>query len=521
MNPKVVPRLKKRHQTTLTLKIVLTSVILLSCLCTLTFVVICTSDNKFKAPKQTRYIASKTVFVDTLGPMSEFKTTNIPVKTKLNLANTGVDSLTENRIIRNDSSTPKVADLGTQRPLPESEETNYLIKKKLNLATIESDLLTEKHIIRNVSSTPKVADLGTQRPLPESEETNYLIKKKLNLATIESDLLTEKHIIRNVSSTPKVADLGTQRPLPESEETNYLIKKKLNLATIESDLLTEKHIIRNVSSTPKVADLGTQRPLPESEETNYLIKKKLNLATIESDLLTEKHIIRNVSSTPKVADLGTPKPIYPVTLEAKYILENPNLCNDVKNLSLLIYIHSAPNHFSRRQYIRNTYANASLFRPFGIIRVLFLLGTVNDLIVQEHIAEEFHKYSDTCILQGDFIDAYANLTLKGVMAYKWINDKCRNADFVLKTDDDVVINMYKLLTEYLPAFKEKSKTILCNHILKGTMPITRDKKLRWYIKDSEFRGQTHYPQYCSGFFVIITNDVIPAIYRSAHLTPFF
>ena len=288
--------------------------------------------------------------------------------------------------------------------------------------------------------------------------------------------------------------------------------------------LTIAVLVRYTSNQPvvittKSVNVARLKPMSESKKTNYLIKRNLNLANIGVDLLTEKHIIRNVSSTPKVASFGTPKPIYPVTLEAKYILENPNLCNHVKNLSVLIYIHSAPNHFSRRQFIRNTYANASFFRPFGILRVLFLLGTVNDFHVQEHIAEEFHKYSD--ILQGDFIDAYENLTLKGVTAYKWISDKCQNADVVLKADDDVVINMYKLLTEYLPAFKKKSKTILCHHLPTGTMPIIRDKKSKWYVKESEFRGQTYYPQYCSGFFVMITNDVIPAIYRSAHLTPFF
>ena len=288
--------------------------------------------------------------------------------------------------------------------------------------------------------------------------------------------------------------------------------------------LTIAVLVRYTSNQPvvittKSVNVARMTPLSASKKNNYLIKRNLNLANIGVDLLTEKHIIRNVSSTPKVASLGTPKPIYPATLEGKYILENPNLCKNVKNLSVLIYIHSAPNHFSRRQFIRNTYANASFFRPFGILRVLFLLGTVNDFHVQEHIAEEFHRYSD--ILQGDFIDSYKNLTLKGVMAYKWISDKCRNADVVLKADDDVVINMYKLLTEYLPTFKKKSKSILCNHNPTGTMFIIRDKKSKWYVKESEFRGETYYPQYCSGFFVMITNDVIPAIYRSAHFTPFF
>ena len=222
---------------------------------------------------------------------------------------------------------------------------------------------------------------------------------------------------------------------------------------------------------------------------------------------------------PTVIATTKPKTIYPVTLERNYVLENPNLCSSVRNLSVLVIIHTAPDHFDRRQNIRSTYANATFFRHFGTLRVLFLLGRVKDASLQDKIITEFNKYGD--ILQGDYIDAYRNLTHKGVMAYKWIQERCRNAKVVLKADDDVIVNMYKLFLEYLPALEKKSKTILCNHIRPGTMLIIRDKKSKWYVKENEFKGQRFYPRYCSGFFVMITNDAIPAIYKSAFITPFF
>jgi hypothetical protein len=53
------------------------------------------------------------------------------------------------------------------------------------------------------------------------------------------------------------------------------------------------------------------------------------------------------------------------------------------------------------------------------------------------------------------------------------------------------------------------------------MPIIREKKSKWYVNENHFRGKTAFPEYCSGFMVLYTNDVIPAIYRAATMTPFF
>ena len=205
-----------------------------------------------------------------------------------------------------------------------------------------------------------------------------------------------------------------------------------------------------------------------------------------------------------------------VTLEKGYLLENSQLCSSVKNLSLLIILHTAADHFIRRMDIRRTYANTTVFKS---LRVMFLLGTTNDIAVQDKILAEFKQYKD--ILQGDFLDTYHNLTNKGVMGFKWIQERCRNAKVILKVDDDVVVNSQKILKEIIPSFQTKSKSILCNVNPQYTMPIIRDRESKWYVAENEFKGQNNYPRYCSGFFVMFTNDVIPALYRAAFKTPFF
>ncbi|KAK3591508.1 hypothetical protein CHS0354_031614 [Potamilus streckersoni] len=210
---------------------------------------------------------------------------------------------------------------------------------------------------------------------------------------------------------------------------------------------------------------------------------------------------------------------YPLTLEAPYFLSDPNLCKSVTNLSALVIVHTAPNHFERRDIMRKTWTNNSYFHHLGYIRILFLLGTVLDNETQRKIEDEFKKHGD--ILQGDFIDAYINLTHKGVMGYKWISENCMNARIIVKVDDDVLVDTYKLLTEYLPKLSGRRRYILCNYIYDRTMPIIREKNNKWYVASDFFSGHRFYPQYCSGFGVIISTDIIPFLYRAAYLTPFF
>lgn len=59
------------------------------------------------------------------------------------------------------------------------------------------------------------------------------------------------------------------------------------------------------------------------------------------------------------------------------------------------------------------------------------------------IAEESRTYGD--IIQEDFVDSYLNLTLKSVMALKWADQYCSDLRYFMKADDDIFINVPRLL----------------------------------------------------------------------------
>ncbi|KAK3607580.1 hypothetical protein CHS0354_011116 [Potamilus streckersoni] len=227
-----------------------------------------------------------------------------------------------------------------------------------------------------------------------------------------------------------------------------------------------------------------------------------------------KEIPRHISNVSEFA--------YPIMLWNNYLINNPDLCKMNNNILILIVVKTNPLNFERRSIIRDTWSNKAYF--FGVIKVLFLMGNAQNETIQENISREFHEYLD--ILQGDFLDTYKNLTNKGVMGLRWITENCMQAKMIVKVDDDVVLDTYRLLEIVYPIYENKTRYILCNIFMGGKAPIVRDVKHKWYVKDSELKNiglldKKIYPPYCSGFTVILATDLIPAMFGIAHVTPFF
>ncbi len=123
--------------------------------------------------------------------------------------------------------------------------------------------------------------------------------------------------------------------------------------------------------------------------------------------------------------------------------------NETK-LFYLIYIHSAPSNVERRQAIRNTWAQEGTLSD-SEVRLVFVLGLPSGdattvAKIQSDVIEESKQHGD--IIQMEFIDSYKNLTFKATSILKWIVTFCPHADYIIKADDDVFINIY-LFTQSL------------------------------------------------------------------------
>ena len=46
------------------------------------------------------------------------------------------------------------------------------------------------------------------------------------------------------------------------------------------------------------------------------------------------------------------------------------------------------------------------------------------------------------LVQGNFMDTYRNLTYKTVLGHMWVSSFCSQAEFVVKTDDEIYVDIY-------------------------------------------------------------------------------
>ncbi|XP_007937514.1 beta-1,3-galactosyltransferase 4 [Orycteropus afer afer] len=116
---------------------------------------------------------------------------------------------------------------------------------------------------------------------------------------------------------------------------------------------------------------------------------------------------------------------------------------------LLILVCTAPENLNQRNAIRASWGG--LRKAKGLrVQTLFLLGepTGPQPTRGEHrngLAWEAAAQGD--ILQAAFQDSYRNLTLKTLSGLNWANKHCPMARYILKTDDDVYVNVPELVSE--------------------------------------------------------------------------
>ena len=115
-------------------------------------------------------------------------------------------------------------------------------------------------------------------------------------------------------------------------------------------------------------------------------------------------------------------------------------------------------------------------------------------VKQEHV-----NFGD--IIQLCFYETYLNLALKTLLGFKWATDFCSNTHFIIKTNDNVYVNINRLLR----------KTLINNRSLKTSVagicemgsPRDTNRASKWYVAPRHYPNR-RYHGICYGF-VYITN----------------
>lgn len=196
-----------------------------------------------------------------------------------------------------------------------------------------------------------------------------------------------------------------------------------------------------------------------------------------------------------------------IIYESGHVDVNLQICpNQGRYLKLLIAVTSAPSHESARTAIRETWGNVAIRKD---IAVAFMLGSTSNETVNSNIEKEQNLFGD--IIQGKFIDTYDNLTLKTISMLEWVDKFCPKASYVLKTDDDMFINISKLLDFILKRTYEPRA--IYGRLAKKWKPI-RNKKSKYYISPQQYKPAI-FPDFTTGPAYLLPANLAKELYVAA------
>ena len=197
-----------------------------------------------------------------------------------------------------------------------------------------------------------------------------------------------------------------------------------------------------------------------------------------------------------------------VDREYSFEINEPTKCKH-KDVFLLVLVTSIHANFEKRRSIRNTWGGVKNEHGLEVV-TLFLLGGNNNNGMDKVIREESQSEHD--IILADFIDTYKNLTLKTLMGMRYASTYCPKARFVMKTDDDMYINI-KRLVKVLGERSTPTTRYVTGYSMYGNTPI-RDKSSKWYVS-KDIYPEDHYPPFCSGTGYVMSGDVATKIHDIA------
>ncbi|CAK1553710.1 unnamed protein product [Leptosia nina] len=186
--------------------------------------------------------------------------------------------------------------------------------------------------------------------------------------------------------------------------------------------------------------------------------------------------------------------------ETKLLLE-PRIppCRD-KEIPILVTVATIFSHAEQRDAIRKTWATR--------LPTLFVVG-LNGPHELKHLTDKDH---DDLIVY-EFQEHYQNLTLKTALMLKWTSERCSSVHFLLKTDDDILLNPWQLEK----IIEKRPNADLIGYVNKNA-GLYRQEHSKWYLPRWLYKNDT-VPEYLSGNAYLINGKHLSRILEAAYEVP--
>lgn len=300
-------------------------------------------------------------------------------------------------------------------------------------------------------------------------------------------------------------------PRNVSRSTSQEIYKQRSNVTIELRIgslskndspelsIVDTYNVQSVSNLSNSLITTQSTSSPQTTNVSILVSKQSN----EKLQTRVEKIINETKDVSVPSNECSARAIY----EAGHMVPIPEKCpNFGKEMDLVIIIMSAPTHLEARMAIRQTWGH---FGQRSDISILFMLGATMDSKVETILRKEQKTYND--VIRGKFLDSYSNLTLKTISTLEWVDNYCSKVKFLLKTDDDMFINVPRLQAFTIKHARDKN--VIFGRLAKKWKPI-RNKKSKYFVSQAQFKHAV-FPDFTTGPAYLLSSDIVRKLYDAA------
>ncbi|XP_052869458.1 beta-1,3-galactosyltransferase 5 [Anopheles cruzii] len=192
--------------------------------------------------------------------------------------------------------------------------------------------------------------------------------------------------------------------------------------------------------------------------------------------------------------------------------------NSFSDLLGVILVTSYVGHDDLRSAHRQAISQQKLL-SMGLLRIfsLAIIPLSERFIRQPAIEAEQRLHGD--LIQGNFDEAYRNLTYKHLMSLQWATHRCRGAKYIIKMDDDIVFDPFYIQNHLSDLSQRDERHLLAGYTFRNKKVI-RLRANKWYVSRNEYSRDV-YPPYLSGWLYITNQWTARALLAESQEAPFF
>ena len=185
-------------------------------------------------------------------------------------------------------------------------------------------------------------------------------------------------------------------------------------------------------------------------------------------------------------------------------LLSPTSCEGTVPLLLLMVSSGPLNQGNRARWRKDVEGKEG-------VRLVFLVAQAMTESDQRKLEKEHSEYGD--IIQSSSVDGHRRLGYKILMGYAWAYTRCAQAEYTAKTDDNVVLDMDRLINILRERTRSTKDFIACSvpsrNIATGRLarPHMRGN---WSLTKEELEVDI-LPDFCTGFLYVTTPQVGAAL----------